>query len=578
MRRRITVLCSMAAITGIALGASSGVAASPHPYVVNGGPSTIAARPYQVAILDVRNPSLARKDSLRCGGSIVAPTIVVTAGHCTYDSVSHGIPSNPSMMRVLTNSASLTSGGQVINVTAIVRHPSYNPLVDPGINDVALLMLSSPVSAKPVQIIASQSDYRASVAGTPAKVSGWGCYQPLSSCQFTSNYPAGLRAATIPLISNSACSAFYAANHVFFSAHASLCAGLSDASFGAPGACFGDSGGPLTIDGVKGQDLLIGIVSWGVDANCGWAPSAYTRVSTYRNWLIAQGVPVTPSPFATTQGPAISPNAIPIAGDFDGDGHGDVLAYVPGRAADTVLRGAANGSLNPGSATSITQRYVPASCDLNNDHKSDLYLYRPGPLTDKALLGVAQPGVFTATRALTINGTYQLIAGDYNHDGYCDFLLYAPGSAKDKLMLGTASGTFHSVKMSPINGTYKPVVGDFNGDGRSDVYWFSMKGSRMWLAAGVGSFASSVAPSGPAGATPIAGDFDGDGRTDILWYTPGRATDVLWNNSATGFHQNYDITINGTYTPTVIDIDGDHHDEIVWQRSDGAISISRYSL
>lgn len=58
-----------------------------------------------------------------------------------------------------------------------------------------------------------------------------------------------------------------------------LCAGVEE---GGRGQCSGDSGSPLTIDGMQ-----IGVVSWSVKP-CAVAPypGVYTKVSHYIDWII----------------------------------------------------------------------------------------------------------------------------------------------------------------------------------------------------------------------------------------------------------------------------------------------------
>lgn len=55
---------------------------------------------------------------------------------------------------------------------------------------------------------------------------------------------------------------------------------------GGYSACSGDSGGPLIQANAKGNPELIGVVSWGI-VPCGTtgAPSVYTRVSAYNDWI-----------------------------------------------------------------------------------------------------------------------------------------------------------------------------------------------------------------------------------------------------------------------------------------------------
>ena len=50
-------------------------------------------------------------------------------------------------------------------------------------------------------------------------------------------------------------------------------------------ACKGDSGGPLTQVDEDGRNNLVGIVSGGILCGKGY-PGWYTRVETYRNWIL----------------------------------------------------------------------------------------------------------------------------------------------------------------------------------------------------------------------------------------------------------------------------------------------------
>src|SRR5512132_3281995 len=57
------------------------------PRIVGGNPTTIAEWPWQAAV--TLNPALFpvgnALDRLICGGSLVAPTIIVTAAHCVFN-------------------------------------------------------------------------------------------------------------------------------------------------------------------------------------------------------------------------------------------------------------------------------------------------------------------------------------------------------------------------------------------------------------------------------------------------------------------------------------------------------------
>ena len=69
--------------------------------------------------------------------------------------------------------------------------------------------------------------------------------------------------------------------------------------------------------------------------------------------------------------------AVPLRGDFDGDGRGDVFWYGPGSAADQVWYGRADGTFTS-VTTSVTGTYTPFAGDFDHDGRSDLFFYAAG--------------------------------------------------------------------------------------------------------------------------------------------------------------------------------------------------------
>ena len=66
----------------LATGASAH-AQSPEPRVVGGSPTTIDQYPWQAAVVFVGSGNAHQRQF--CGGSLVTPSIVLTAAHCVYD-------------------------------------------------------------------------------------------------------------------------------------------------------------------------------------------------------------------------------------------------------------------------------------------------------------------------------------------------------------------------------------------------------------------------------------------------------------------------------------------------------------
>lgn len=204
-----------------------------------------------------------------CGASIISSEWIITAGHCVTE-----VP--PGTFRVKAGILNLSqSSGQTIDVDRFIVHPKYNGGVNP--NDIALMKLAKPLELNEgVQIIRLASeDYTGE-----STISGWGSISTTNN----PNYPDTLQTAKLNAISYQDCA--NALTKLFGTSYpmdkiSNVC--TLDSS--NKGACSGDSGGPLTIG--SGDNLrLLGVVSWGV-VPCGYpgAPSVFTRVSSFRDFV-----------------------------------------------------------------------------------------------------------------------------------------------------------------------------------------------------------------------------------------------------------------------------------------------------
>jgi hypothetical protein len=240
------------------------------PRIIGGEPVSIGEVPWQVAV-DIA-PGWADGNAHRrqiCGGSLVAPTLVVTAAHCVADRRGR-FRSPAEMFSVVSGRTVLSSGsGRETGVSDYYYfvdgsdRPVYNP--GTGAWDVVLLELSGAAEGTPIKL-AGPGEADAWGVGRAALVSGWG-----STRGSDGPYPDGLRAADVVVLPDAQCS-----DYLGRLAPTSLCAGTA---LGTEGTCFGDSGGPIVVQLADGQFRLIGDTSYGA-AECGtFVPSVYGRLA-----------------------------------------------------------------------------------------------------------------------------------------------------------------------------------------------------------------------------------------------------------------------------------------------------------
>ena len=243
-----------------------------HASIVGGGPANPTDWPFVVALY--------RKNRLHCGGSLIAPTKVLTAAHCV-----EGF--NLSSFAVIVGRPDLknTSSGVSIAIAAGATHPDFAAT---GMHDMAVLTLAQPANATPVTLATqTENDIFTTVVGSPLSVAGWGAQNPLGF-----KLSPFLKATTEQIRNTRKCIRAYSKD--IFNPVTMLCA-LGDRirKFRRPpinsSACSGDSGGPL-IANTSGGLRQVGIVSFG-GAFCGLpaAPTVYTRVTSGLDFIAANG-------------------------------------------------------------------------------------------------------------------------------------------------------------------------------------------------------------------------------------------------------------------------------------------------
>jgi secreted trypsin-like serine protease len=234
--------------------------------ILGGSRTTIQRWPWQVGIAD--NPAFTPGNAYRrqfCGGSLVAPTIVITAAHCVYGRAGFRRPERFSAITGRTRLSS--SAGQEIPF-ADYYFPTDGrglPLYDERSTrwDVVVVELAASAGSETIKV-AGPDERSLWYSGRRVFATGWGQIGDRGA------FPDRLRAVWTRMISDASCRSQYGRK---FERQTMVCA----YRWGHD-TCGGDSGGPLVAPMAGGGFRLIGDTSFGLGP-CGAVPGVYGRLA-----------------------------------------------------------------------------------------------------------------------------------------------------------------------------------------------------------------------------------------------------------------------------------------------------------
>jgi secreted trypsin-like serine protease len=266
--------CLIAATLALTLvfAGAAGAKAAPgaHTSIIGGSTTTAQKWPWQIAFLQstVKKPNKKPSERFICGGSLIAPTIVVTATHCATE-VDLTKPEYFSVVGGRTNLNNTSQGKEVLVKDAqfpLTRSgvPRYTLMFDVRW-DMAVLELAEPLPQQTIKL-AGPDEVDLSRPGQAIYKTGWGFHKMKGKGKQREKLSLVLRQLKTAVQPSRACARFEEMS-IFgmgFDRDSQLC--LGDPS-GRATSCYGDSGGPGVVKAGK-EFRLVGATSYGTTYDC----------------------------------------------------------------------------------------------------------------------------------------------------------------------------------------------------------------------------------------------------------------------------------------------------------------------
>jgi len=264
--RLVALLAALLAAAALAPAASA---------IVGGTDQTTDAFAAPLAFIDVNEPG---GGLASCSGTLIAPSVVMTAAHCVYDTDKHGNlvgvvrPSKISVRVGSRNVADPTLGIEA-GVVAVLPQPYYRWDGSRHNHDVALLALDRAMPQTPATLAEQRP-----AAGKSLLIAGYGATSTNDDSE-----PSLLKTALIDAADPASC-------HLLSESFdpSWLFCGAASTDPAVPGgiSCYGDSGGPaFAYENTVSNVVVEGVISYGSRHLCEFSRSFLVLVSSERGFI-----------------------------------------------------------------------------------------------------------------------------------------------------------------------------------------------------------------------------------------------------------------------------------------------------
>jgi len=243
------------------------------------------------------------------------------------------------------------------------------------------------------------------------------------------------------------------------------------------------------------------------------------------------------------------PEDVPIVGDYDGDGKADLAIFRPGSARPeghqefNLFRYIRSSDSKVVSVDFGFAGAVPLRGDFDGDGTDDLAYFYPSegngvPNT------VAYRGSTAGQKSVHIGISGDIpVPHDYDGDGATDVaVVRKTGNTSTWVIIESSDLTFRKLIWGLSSDL--PVPGDYDGDGAADIagyragLWNILQSSGGSSETGFGRMSTAPVFYGGRKDLPVPTDLDGDGKSDVTVYRP--STGAVYTNLSSGGNASLD--------------------------------------